>query len=100
MVSQADISALLDAYFDNAGYEASASTSEANAFVTACVRLLGLRPEEGYFEDGRYRLSAKVVENQLNYARKWLAANSGSTTGSAGGGSVRYLDVSQWRGYG
>lgn len=76
----------VDAYLDNADYEAAGSVAKARAFVTACVQLAMLLPASS--SSGGSSMSFDMNELRANKerAQAFVSANSG-------GSSARFLSV-------
>ena len=89
-----------DDYFDNAGYEASGSVAECSAFITACIRIIGLASkasERGQGTSAEHEFDIPTIREELVYARNWKQANGGNAAANGGAGScsggVRITEV-------
>lgn len=65
------------AYLDNADFRAEASTAKAQAFITACTRLLAF-PQASGRNSASVQYNLAQIEKQLNDARRWLAQQGSS----------------------
>lgn len=74
-----DIQAVANAYFDNADYDEAGSVTKAKAFQTACVRLIGLRPQllqkGGQGANLHAQFNVSELRFQLQRVDSWLSAN-------------------------
>lgn len=61
------------AYAENADYEESGSVAKAKLFITACRRMLGLRPSD--ISDATSRMTFQSIEKQMNAAQAYVVAN-------------------------
>lgn len=87
--------AIVEAYHDNADYAETGSIAKARAFVTACRRLLVLQPSESANRETTTRFDMKLIQQELEMARQWLAAND---TSAADRASVTRADFRNFRG--
>lgn len=94
-----DIAAVQQAYYDNADFEESGSVTKAQAYRTACRRLMGLQPKMAQYgtQGGgtRLEIDPTVFAKELDRVSDWLATNADTTDG--GSGPVM-LDLSDYRG--
>ena len=65
-----------DAYLDNADFEETGSVAKAQAFVTACVRLLILLPSSASDQGSAQAFDMKEVQANKQRAQAFVAANS------------------------
>jgi hypothetical protein len=82
-----------DAYDNAASYEEDSDRSKALAFITACNILKRRLPSSA----GRagQSISRESLDADVNAARRWLAANPG--TSGAGSTQYRFADLSAYR---
>lgn len=80
-------------YDDNASYEEDSSRTKALAFVTAC-RILVRRLPMSATRDGQ-SISRESLREESEQARKWLAANPGSS--GPGSTRVRFGDFQDFK---
>lgn len=78
---------VLAAYADNASYEENDSLAQGKAFVSACRLLLSpkhsfKRSATGGGKGSEIELSQELLENQLNEARRWVAAKLAAASGA------------------
>lgn len=67
---------VIDALSDNADFEESGSLTKAKAFITAANRFFILVPEETRNQEGHSaRMSVSAIQELLNRARAYVAAN-------------------------
>lgn len=81
------------AYDNNASYEEDASRTKAHAFITACNILKRRLPLQSSRES--QSISRESLTEEAEQARRWLAANPGTT--GAGSDHVRFADLSSFR---
>ncbi|MFH5805304.1 hypothetical protein [Alienimonas sp. DA493] len=74
-----DPAEVLAAYDANAAYEEAGSVVMATAFITACRRLIGLRPASGGTDGLNTTWDAKGVRDELARAQQWLAAQNAAS---------------------
>ena len=77
-------------YDNNASYEEDGSQTKCKAFITAVIILIRRRPQMTLRE--QMQLSFELLHPQLIEARRWLAANPGSTRRT-----TRYGDLRNFR---
>lgn len=80
------------AYDDNSNYAADGSVGECQAFIQAGVMLLRRLPAETSKEGQTLRLQLDLIQDEIKFARAWLA-----TAGASAGGGVLYSDFSDFR---
>jgi len=78
----------VDAYLDNADFEATGSLVKAKAFLTACVRLSVLLPQSASDQGSSQSFDMASVADNKRRAQEWINANNGSA-----GAGVRFLSV-------
>jgi hypothetical protein len=79
---------ILDAFSDNADYEETQSLPKARAFVTACVRLIGVIPQSQSDQGSSVAYSIPQVQALMQRAQNWIVANQTSA-----GGRVAFYSV-------
>ena len=82
-------------YLDNADYQEADSLTKANAFVTACRKLIAF-PEEIGKSGANTRYDKATFRQELEQARKWIASQGGSSSSNATG-STRFLSLENYR---
>jgi hypothetical protein len=82
------IDEVIDTLLENADFEGAQSVSKATAFVTAATQYFILTPQSQSDQGSSMAISATQIENLLNRARAFVAANR--TPSSV----VRFLSVS------
>lgn len=90
---------MLAAYADNASYEEDASVAKAKAFATACRSLLSpgrivKRSAAGGRGGNEVELMPELLQQQLEDARRWLAAELAA---ASGGSAVIHADFTGFR---
>lgn len=82
------------AYDNNASYEEDGSRTKALAFITACRIILRRRPTATKRDGngGGLEVSFESIREEMESARRWLAANPGSARTTA-----RHADFSNFR---
>ena len=88
----ADIEADILEYAD---FEEVGSVARARLFVTAAKRWLILRPESASNQSSSLSMSKSFVADMLKRAQNYVSANSSA---SDGGGRVRFLSATDFRG--
>jgi hypothetical protein len=88
---------VLAAYADNASYEENDSLAEGRAFVSACRMLLSpahsfKRSASGGGKGSEVELSQDLLMQQLDQARRWVAAKQ-----EASSGGVTHADFTGFR---
>jgi hypothetical protein len=88
-----DLDSLKQAYLDNADYDTDVSLEKVNAFITACRRLLLVRPKVVHSGGGTgMEFAPQYIEMELDHAVGWrdknMAELSGGTSFGAGGPPV------------
>lgn len=88
---------VLAAYADNASYEENDSLAQGKAFVSACRTLLSpqhsfKRSATGGGKGSEIELSQDLLMQQLDQARRWVAAKQ-----EAASGGVTHVDMSAFR---
>lgn len=88
---------VLAAYADNASYEENDSLAQGKAFVSACRTLLSpshsfKRSASGGGKGSEIELSQDLLMQQLDQARRWVAAKQ-----EASSGGVTHVDLSAFR---
>jgi len=76
----------VDAYLDNADYEAAGSVAKAQAFVTACVQLAMLLPSSASSQGSSQSFDIGELRANKERAQAYIAAN-------AAGARTRFLSV-------
>ncbi len=71
-----------DSYDDNSSFEEDSSVAKARAFITAANILLRRRPLRSVVGSTDMQFDAKSVQDQLAYARQYVANNATSSTGT------------------
>jgi hypothetical protein len=79
---------ILDAFSDNADYEETQSLPKARAFITACVRLIGVIPQSQSDQGSSIAYSIPQVQALMQRAQNWIVANQ-----TAAGGRVACYSV-------
>jgi len=79
---------ILDAFTDNADYEETQSLAKARAFVTACIRLIGVIPQSQSDQGSSIAYSTAQVQALMQRAQNWIAANQ-----RIAGGRVAFFSV-------
>lgn len=87
----ATVDQICDAITDFADYEEVRSTDRARKYITACRRFLSL-PANSSSGGGSLGYNQATIQAELDYARRWLAANDAATTA---GTTVRFLSASE-----
>lgn len=91
--SSSTLAEIKAAYADNASYQEDASVSKARAFCTAC-RLLLLNLPKRVAHGGRgseeIELELRLIREELEAGKQWLAANSES-------GYVKHVSFENFR---
>lgn len=94
-----DIAAVQQAFYDNADFQESASLAKAQAYRTACRRLMGLQPKMAQYgtQGGgtRLEIDPNVFVKELDRVNDWIATNADT---SAGGSGPVMVDLSNFRG--
>jgi hypothetical protein len=85
----ATIDEVIDTLLDNADFEEADSVSKAQTFATAAKRFFILTPSSQSDQGSSMAISATQIENLLNRALTYIAANRTSPS------TVRFLSVSE-----
>ena len=85
----ATIDEVIDTLLDNADFEEADSVSKAQVFATAAKRFFILTPSSQSDQGSSMAISATQIENLLNRALTYIAANRTSPS------TVRFLSVSE-----
>lgn len=92
--------AALQAYLDNADYgeadASSAAVAKAKSFITACRKLLALRPRSTGSREAHTELAPETIQTQLQMALQYVAAND-TGINRPGGPSVTRADFTDFR---
>lgn len=66
-----------EAYITNASYAEDSSLAKANAFVTACRRMLA-NPTSFAVDGESGSFDPKTIQTEMMQAQRWIAANARS----------------------
>ena len=81
------------AYDDNASYLEEDSVAKGRAFQTACIILIRRIPTTVQENNSMAQFDPKLIANQLEEVRDWLASNDTARSGS----SSRLSDLRNFR---
>lgn len=95
--SQSTNAEVWSSYDDNASYEEDQSAPKCRAFITAATILLRRRPSESIVDGNKQAFDSDVIENALERARSWAAANDTRTVRASRPAAVHW-DISRVRG--
>jgi hypothetical protein len=81
-------------YLANSGFDANASTAQAQLFIQACRQLLLLLPESGSQQAASMKMNTALIAQEMNDAKQWLASNPDQ---SVAPGGVGYFSFNNFR---
>jgi len=80
-------------YVTNEDYDEEGSVSKAKAFVVACRKLLLYLPKRSGSSSGEeVEFDPKIIQEELNNAKRWLMANN-----TSGQRRTRYMSIEDYR---
>lgn len=88
--SSSTLTAIKNAYIDNASYAEDASTAKAKAFITACrILLLKLPKRAAHGRGNEVELDPRLIHDEMKAAQRWLAGQSA--------GAITHVSLEEFR---